>query len=237
MLTAAEHEELTVLRARAYGRGADAQPPLTDEHVERLQELEHRARTTARGEAPADRDPDPESDPEPESDSDRESGPRPATTGRGLSRRRIAILTTAALALGLLAGIVIGTTLPTLRSAADIPELRYAATGEDKFPIPEAMGLLDADTVRYVAFLDDSVIYIGRQPDQPDEVCLAVVQTNTGGNQTTAQCGAADVTAQASDDTWVVIGQPDTTKMNNIVLGRFDARQLSPSVTAYVLRD
>lgn len=235
MLTAAEQEELTLLRARAYGRSSGAHRSLTDEHVERLRELEHLARTADRAQAPADQEPEP--GPASDPDLDPANGSTSADNGRGPSRRRVAIFTTAALALGLQAGIVLGTTLPALRTAADIPELRYAATGEDKFPIPEAMGLLDADTVRYVAFLDDSVIYIGRQPDQPDEVCLAVVQTNTGGNQTTAQCGAADVTAQASDDTWVVIGQPDTTKMNNIVLARFDARQLSPSVTAYVLRD
>ncbi|MDQ1177459.1 hypothetical protein [Microbacterium sp. SORGH_AS_0421] len=81
------------------------------------------------------------------------------------------------------------------------------------------------------------MIYIGRQPDQPDEACLAVVQTNTGGNETTVQCEAADVTVQASEDTWAVIGQPDSAKMNNIVLTQVDARQLSPSVTAYVPRD
>ncbi|MDQ1177458.1 hypothetical protein [Microbacterium sp. SORGH_AS_0421] len=43
MLTAAEHEELTLLRARAYGRSSGAQRSFTDEHVERLHELESRA--------------------------------------------------------------------------------------------------------------------------------------------------------------------------------------------------
>lgn len=253
MLTDAEQEERTLLYGRVYGPGARPDDAL----VRRLRELEERALTPpARPEPAAEtgRSPDTEAGSAPpaatpvpnggsggqEIDGPPDENPEARPTWRRRlalnDPRRTAVLPVIAAVAGLVGGALLGATFTPPTAGGDIPELSYAATGEDRLPFPDDAGLLDPASVRFIASTDNGLIYVGRQRDVPDEVCLAVVFSSVA-DAATAQCGAFDVTAQVDPNTWVVIGEPSSAKMNNTLPSRFDTRQLSESVRLYELRD
>lgn len=245
MLSDAEQEERARLYARVYARGATVDQAL----VTRLHELDERARM-----APAE----PEADPAvwdgtagtPEEAGgpapDRRAEAQPGDTSGPISsprrrfavevKRREALIPLLAAVAGLVAGVVVGATFSPPRAGGDIPELTYAATAEDRLPFPEMAGILDPASVRFVASTENGLVYVGRQPDVPGEVCIVVVFSSVA-DGADAQCGSTDVTAQVDPDTWVVIGEPSTAKMNNLLLSRFEVDRLSESISLYALRD
>ncbi|MEV7756999.1 hypothetical protein AB0O16_04630 [Microbacterium sp. NPDC089180] len=237
MLSDAEREERTRLYARVYAKGATTDQAL----VNRLRELDDRARMQPETDpAPTEeyaRTDDDDTDP---AEAGQSTEPGPASSRRRrlalAVERRTAVIPLLAAVAGLVGGAVIGATFTPPRAGGDIPELSYAATSEDRLPFPETVGLLDPASVRFVASTENGLVYVGRQPDVPGEVCLVVVFSSAG-DGAGAQCGSADVTAQVDPDTWVVIGEPSTAKMNDILLSRFDTRRLSESVRLYTLRD
>lgn len=240
MLTDDEREERALLYERVYGRGAGPE----DHLVRRLRELEERAQATPAAPAAESKTPSMRTG-EGAPASDRDGDEAPAEDDEPNPRRhrlrlggprRTAVLPVVAAVAGLVGGALIGASFSPPSTGGEIPELSYAATGEDRLPFPDISSLLDPASVRFVASLDNGLVYVGRRAEVPGEVCLGVV-VSSASSGATAQCGATDVTAQVDPETWVVIGEPSSAKMNDIVLSRFETRQLSESVRLYVLRD
>lgn len=237
--------ELRGLRERVYGaEGASATPAM----IERLAELEDRAR---RSESSADSAPEypapEEASPalaagEPGSafpaESSRPEVPRLPDSARLAPRRTVRIVATAVGALALLGiGIAIGaSTVPTMAAtpdpaAAAYPELTFPQTVEDVISadILRDSGI-DAGSTRYIATVSDFRIYLA-QPDDGDGRCI-VTFTSTDNRPWSAGCasGAQDKAAifGVDETLTVAIGDADESDVSGIPI------RLSPSVTAYV---
>lgn len=237
--------ELRGLRERVYGaEGASATPAM----IERLTELEDRARRSESSADAAPEDPAPEgASPtlaagQPGSASRAESSPpgsaRPPDAARLTPRRAVRIVATAVGALALLGiGIAIGaSTVPTMAAtpdpaAAAYPELTFPQTVEDVISadILRDSGI-DAGSTRYIATVSDFRIYLA-QPDDGDGRCI-VTFTSTDNRPWSAGCasGAQDGAAifGVDETLTVAIGDADESDVSGIPI------RLSPSVTAYV---
>lgn len=229
--------ELRGLRERVYGaEGASATPAM----IERLAELEDRARRSKASERPAPdgAGPAPDLDPPAAGDPPPPEVPRLPDAARPTPRRAVRIVATAVGALALLGiGIAIGaSTVPTMAAtpdpaAAAYPELTFPQTVEDVISadILRDSGI-DASSTRYIATVSDFRIYLA-QPDDGDGRCI-VTFTSTDNQPWSAGCasGAQDGAAifGVDETLTVAIGDPDESDVSGIPI------RLSPSVTAYV---
>jgi len=229
--------ELRGLRERVYGaEGASATPAM----IERLTELEDRARRSEASERPAPdvSGPAPDLLPTVAGDPPPPEVPRLPDAARLAPRRTVRIVATAVGALALLGiGIAIGaSTVPTMAAtpdsaAAAYPELTFPQTVEDVISadILRDSGI-DAGSTRYIATVSDFRIYLA-QPDDGDGRCI-VTFTSTDNRPWSAGCasGAQDGAAifGVDETLTVAIGDADESDVSGIPI------RLSPSVTAYV---
>jgi len=243
--------ELRRLRERVYGAdGARA----TAAMIERLAELEERARRSATPGLAADpsaigRAPSPVLPTGPAAsavaplplDDPLDSTPSPSSIPDATSstpRRLLRVVATAVGGLALLGiGIAIGaSTAPTMAAtpdpaAAAYPELTFPQTVEDVISaeILRDSGI-DAGSTRYIATVSDFRVYLA-QPDDGDGRCI-VTFTSADNRPWSAGCASGAQEGAAifgvDESLTVAIGDPDDSDVTGIPI------RLSPSVTAYV---
>lgn len=150
-------DELTRVRARVYGRGAEA----TAHDIARLAALE-----TRRTEEP---EPQPAAGPETAASERVERAVGPAAPPRRRGRWVVAV----ALAIAAATGFGIGQAVDLTPAATTPPELDRAQTTEDRLDVIAGLGI-GATSVRFIAAVADHTVSLAR-PQTTEGVCLIAV--------------------------------------------------------------